>query len=281
MSIDDNDTSAPDEPDYDHTDDELDNELADEEDDDFPDPAAEPIPKVIAWERLDASEYQSELAALDDWVRWLCRVYAIDTATIPHCWYRHPDLLEELGHLKTAWLMTQHPEAGVGAIGLDWDRGRDLALAHCKTMTSATGCTPSSGHRARTLRVWPGDHQRSVGLHLAEERAARDSAGITTAAHDAAAAALAQVSNAGDVAAAVTGAQLRAAFAAEVRHHNVTETSREDARTEAVRTLSRTVALAVATRYLARAGDQASAGGDPELLRELTNATQSVTGTNG
>lgn len=152
-----------------------------EDDDDFPVEDV-PLPMVVAWDALDAVDYAVELRALDRWVRWLSTTYVVEYATIPHCWFAHPDLREELGHLRTGWLMTRHPQAGVGAIGLDWDRHREVTLVRCKAMTAAAGCSASQGHRDRRDRAWPADQSDRLAAHARVQMALRDSAGITDAA---------------------------------------------------------------------------------------------------
>lgn len=162
----------------------FDDESDDATEDDFPtdDESAPPLPMVVAWERLDASEFETEIGLLDEWVHWLIGTYFIDPQTIPHCWYLHVDLREELSHLHTGWLMTRHPQAGVGAIALEWDRHREATLARCRAATSATGCTATQGHRARPARQWPAADRDQFAANLVQERGSRDSAGITAAA---------------------------------------------------------------------------------------------------
>ncbi|WP_029136881.1 hypothetical protein [Nakamurella lactea] len=162
------------------------------DDDDFPGGDDDvPLPMVVAWEGLDASSYDGQLRELDRWVRWLCETYVVDAAALPNCWFLHTDLREELGHLRTGWSMTRHPQAGVGAIGLDWDRHRDATLVRCKSMTSAAGCSPSVGHRDRKPRQWPAEQVELLADHVRQQRETRDSAGISAAAERAVLAVLA------------------------------------------------------------------------------------------
>jgi len=60
---------------------------------------------------------------------------------IPPCWFTHPGIREDLGHLWTGWLLTRHPDAGVGMTGLDWDARREQAVARLREATAITGCT--------------------------------------------------------------------------------------------------------------------------------------------
>lgn len=151
---------------------------------------ATPLPRVVPWETLDAGTYHSEIADLGAWVAWLIDTYEIGPDTIPDCWANHPNLREDLSHLRTAWLLTRHPDAGIGAAGVEWDRHRDTTLDRLRTMTGRTGCTSSAGHKPRaTKRHWQPTGPTWTA-HLTEERTWRDSAGITFATYQTAAAIL-------------------------------------------------------------------------------------------
>ena len=65
---------------------------------------------------------------------------------IPPCWFTHPGIREDLGHLWTGWLLTRHPDAGVGMTGLDWDARREQAIARLREATAITGCTSTRHH---------------------------------------------------------------------------------------------------------------------------------------
>ncbi len=207
-------------------------DLAD--DDDFPCAEDVPLPTVVAWEDLTASEYAGTLRELESWVHWLCETYVLDAAAVPNCWYAHPDIREELGHLWAGWLMTRHPQAGVGAVGLGWDRNREATLVRCRTMTSAAGCSPTQGHRDRMARQWPVDHRTLLADHLQTQRRVRDSAGITGAAEAVATAVL-------------MGAELRLDIAAQALDDVADDPARPSAveRERASELLRRTAAKAV------------------------------------
>lgn len=148
--------------------------------------AEQPLPVVVPWETLDADTYQHELTLLCDWAAWLIDLYEIGQDTIPDCWPLHPAMREELGHLRTAWLLTRHPNTRVGAIGVEWDRHRDITLARIRPITERLGCSSSAGHRepSFTRRWTPNPNQ--LAAHLDTERAWRDSSGITLARQQAA-----------------------------------------------------------------------------------------------
>jgi hypothetical protein len=102
---------------------------------------------VVCWDDLPADEYTSTLADLADWIGWLRGTYRIPATVIPPCWFTHPALREDIGHLWTGWLLTRHPDAGVGMIGLDWDQRREAAINRLREATAITGCT-ASRHQA-------------------------------------------------------------------------------------------------------------------------------------
>ena len=105
-----------------------------------------PIPMVIRWNELDPAGYEHTLTALADWITWLQTTYRIPATVIPPCWYAHPGHVEDLGHLWTGWLLTRHPDAGVGMIGLDWDSRRDQTIPRLREATATTGCTTTRHH---------------------------------------------------------------------------------------------------------------------------------------
>ncbi|WP_420119923.1 hypothetical protein [Nakamurella sp.] len=106
-----------------------------------------PVPMVVCWDDLPADAYSHALADLGDWIGWLRGTYRIPATVIPPCWFTHPALREDIGHLWTGWLLTRHPDAGVGMIGLDWDQRREAAVNRLREATAITGCT-ATRHQA-------------------------------------------------------------------------------------------------------------------------------------
>ena len=105
-----------------------------------------PVPMVICWDELDPAGYARTLRELADWTDWLRGTYRIPFAVIPPCSFTHPGLREDLGHLWTGWLLTRHPDAGVGMTGLDWDARREQAITRLREATAITGCTSTRHH---------------------------------------------------------------------------------------------------------------------------------------
>ena len=110
-------------------------------------PGTPPIPMVVCWDDLDPSTYTRQLTELADWIGWLRATYRIPATVIPPCWFTHPGIREDIGHLWTGWLLTRHPDTGVGMIGLDWDQRRDAAISRLREATAITGCS-ATRHQA-------------------------------------------------------------------------------------------------------------------------------------
>jgi len=110
-------------------------------------PGTPPIPMVVCWDDLDPTTYTHQLTELADWISWFRVTYRIPATVLPPCWFTHPGLREDIGHLWTGWLLTRHPDAGVGMIGLDWDQRRDAAISRLREATAITGCT-ATRHQA-------------------------------------------------------------------------------------------------------------------------------------
>ncbi|MET3808879.1 hypothetical protein ABIB25_005909 [Nakamurella sp. UYEF19] len=97
-------------------------------------------PGTIPWELLGASDYRNELTDLGTWLEWLVPTYRIPPSVIPPCWFLHPGLIEELGHLWTGWRVTRHADSGVGMVGLDWDGHRERATSRLRELVATAGC---------------------------------------------------------------------------------------------------------------------------------------------
>jgi hypothetical protein len=149
-------------------------------------PSTPPIPMVVCWDDLDPTTYPSLLSALADWITWFRATYRIPATVIAPCWFNHPGIREDIGHLWTGWQLTRHPDAGVGMIGLDWDQRKDATINRLREATAITGCTATRHQpepepaRTRTNaidKLWQ-DHLDSESQRRARviaRRAAEDS----------------------------------------------------------------------------------------------------------
>src|SRR5690242_1995086 len=62
------------------------------------------LPNVpVCWPALTVEEQAGHLEALEVWVTWLRRRYALDHRVVPICWAEHGALVEEISALQTAW----------------------------------------------------------------------------------------------------------------------------------------------------------------------------------
>lgn len=90
-------------------------------DDDVPGP-----PRPVNWNLLLSHELEQEWLALNRWVEWLRRTYALPASVIPPYWHRHPELHWELSALHLHWLGAYDPEQNASA-AIGWHR--DFAVA--------------------------------------------------------------------------------------------------------------------------------------------------------
>ena len=132
---------------------------------------APPVPTTINWDVLDSAAYARTLRELSEWVGWLRHTYRVPATVVPPCWFAHPGIREELGHLWTGWLVTIHPDAGVGMIGLDWDARRDQVISRLRESTAITGCTASAHRDEQPINVQTTSGQ--MDAHLTREIQAR------------------------------------------------------------------------------------------------------------
>ncbi|CAL8898180.1 hypothetical protein KVA01_08560 [Kocuria varians] len=90
-------------------------------DDDVPGP-----PQPVNWNLLLAHDLEQEWLALNRWVEWVRREYALPASVIPPCWHRHPALKWELSALHLHWFAAYDPEQDASA-AIGWYR--DFAAA--------------------------------------------------------------------------------------------------------------------------------------------------------
>jgi hypothetical protein len=74
---------------------------------------------AVAWQLLDARAAETVWRRLADWVGWLRGRYPL-ARQVPACWWRHPELVEELTALWLAW-QEAYTESSVPATAcMDW-----------------------------------------------------------------------------------------------------------------------------------------------------------------
>jgi hypothetical protein len=136
---------------------------------------AAPLPAPVDWARLDPDQACDAWLHLDGWVRWLVARYRLDHRDVPACWYRHPDLVEELSALHTSHQAAFYPESSPHA-PLDWHHQLAATRHRLQTVVSRTGCRPAE-HRDLPAAEWargsdPG-YAAAFGEHVADDAARR------------------------------------------------------------------------------------------------------------
>ncbi|MBN9154715.1 MAG: hypothetical protein J0J05_12105 [Microbacterium sp.] len=98
---------------------------------------------VIDWRHLSDSDARAAWDSLRAWVDWFVIRYRIAETTVPPCWYRHGQLVEELSALHVAHgAAFDSTDSGFGPIG--WHERLSVAMPRL-TKAYAGGCT--NGHR--------------------------------------------------------------------------------------------------------------------------------------
>lgn len=80
--------------------------------------------RPIVWSRLTGVDLERTWTALADWVGWLRGRYPLANQ-VPLCWWRHPELVEELSALWLAWRDAYVERGAPLTAGADW-HGRCL-----------------------------------------------------------------------------------------------------------------------------------------------------------
>jgi hypothetical protein len=107
--------------------------------------------RATNWRTMTDEQAPDEWEALRDWTEWFVRRYRVPESTVPPCWYRHGQLVEELSALHCAHRAAFDPsDSGNGPIG--WHERLALALPRMSKVY-AGGC--SNGHREHPSRPWP------------------------------------------------------------------------------------------------------------------------------
>ena len=75
--------------------------------------------RPIVWSRLTGADLEHTWTALADWVGWLRGRYPLANQ-VPLCWWRHPELVEELSALWLAWRDAYVERGAPLTAGADW-----------------------------------------------------------------------------------------------------------------------------------------------------------------
>lgn len=118
--------------------------------DDVPGP-----PRPVNWNLLLSHDLEQEWLALNRWVEWLRRTYALPASVIPPYWHRHPELQWELSALHLHWLAAYDPEQNASA-AIGWHRDFALARQRLRDWVAASG-TRLDRDRPSRQTSWPGE----------------------------------------------------------------------------------------------------------------------------
>ena len=116
------------------------------------------------WEPLDATTAVDHWQQLREWVEWLVERYALDTTTVPGCWYQHPPQVEELTALWRAWQSAYHPTA-TGDAALHWHDHLDQTRTRLRDWAARGGCRPGD-HTPHPVPAAVEDEERAWRDHL-------------------------------------------------------------------------------------------------------------------
>lgn len=153
-------------------------------DDDIPGP-----PRPVNWNLLLSHDLEQEWLALNRWVEWLRRTYALPASVIPPYWHRHSELHWELSALHLHWLGAYDPEQNASA-AIGWHRDFAAARQRLRDWVAASG-TRLDRDRPTRQTTWPGEESAEpvadvfvadrdqdfveyVAAQVAERRAAED-----------------------------------------------------------------------------------------------------------
>lgn len=109
----------------------------------------------VNWNLLLSHDLEQEWLALNRWVEWLRKTYALPASVIPPCWHRHPELQWELSALHLHWLGAYDPEQN-GSAPTGWHLDFALARARLRDWVAASG-TRLDRDRPSRQTVWPGE----------------------------------------------------------------------------------------------------------------------------
>jgi hypothetical protein len=113
--------------------------------------------RAVAWQLLDADAAEAVWRRLARWVGWLRGRYPL-ARQVPACWWRHPELVEELTALWLAWRQAYVAGSAPVTACMDWhDRWLPGLLRRIGSGGWNLAC--EGGHRDRLASLYD---QRSV-----------------------------------------------------------------------------------------------------------------------
>lgn len=132
------------------------------------------------WPTLPSRVAEGAWTQLREWVEQLVDRFALDTRTVPPCWFRHNGIVEVLSALRDHEQACFAPDAPSSA-GIDWFRALREAEYRLVDCAGRTQCSALE-HRPDPNRVWRVD-EGAWGAFVAADVAARDQAAIHAGLH--------------------------------------------------------------------------------------------------
>jgi len=108
--------------------------------------------RATNWRTMTDSQAPKDWAALRDWIEWFTVRYHVPLSTVPTCWWRHSQLVEELSALHCSHRAAFDP-ADTGNGPISWHERLAVAMPRL-SRAYAGGC--SEGHRSLRPRTWSG-----------------------------------------------------------------------------------------------------------------------------
>jgi hypothetical protein len=113
------------------------------------------LPRPVNWRTLSAGEAEYEWLALNEWVNWLRREFALPASIVPPAWHRHPEMVWELSALHLHWLSAYHPSQHASA-PIGWLADFRAAQTRLREWVALSG-TRLDRDRPMRHTAWPGE----------------------------------------------------------------------------------------------------------------------------
>lgn len=127
-------------------------------------------PSPFAWQRLGARAAELQWQQLTEWVGWLRGRYPV-ARQVPPCWWRHPELVEELTALWLAWREAYVDGVSSLTAAADWhDRWLPGLLRRIGAGGWNVAC--DADHKERVARLYDGscvDDEDAFAEHVAAD----------------------------------------------------------------------------------------------------------------
>lgn len=118
--------------------------------------AKAPAPAPLDWRTVTAAEAPTKWRELATFVQWVVTRYQLPQNEIPHCWYQHGSLTEELSALHGSHEVCFDPTQ-IASAASDWHRVLYETRMRLREWAAATNCQIND-HRPGKPQRWAGAH---------------------------------------------------------------------------------------------------------------------------